>query len=88
MTIDLRVAYNTILRWAKNVYGKNKLKLKEVFDFGDSYGFAFDNDDKYSNMYWCVSKKAAQVFLYRPNEDIKRFSRRNPISLNFVRNKL
>ena len=58
--------------------------LEEVCDFGASYGFLFESDDKYGNHYWCIDKKTFIVSAFSPNADIKMFSSRKIISKDWA----
>lgn len=78
----IEIIYQTLHKWL-SIKGeiKGDTKLAEACDFGDSFGFCFESDDRYSNVYWCVDKKTNKPYSFRPNEDVKKFSKRKVLDI-------
>ena len=78
----IEIIYKTLFKWLL-IKGEiqEDTKLAEACDFGDSYGFCFENEDRFSNVYWCVDKKTNKPYPFRPNEDIKKFSKRKVLNI-------
>ena len=82
----VKQAYKMIRDYAVSVGGIDEdSALVEVCDFGDSYGFLFEIDDKYANLYWCVEKEAHRPFPYRPNMDMEKYIKRKILQTDAVR---
>lgn len=76
------IIYKTLRNWLlikREI--KESTKLAEACDFGDSYGFCFESDDKFSNVYWCIDKKTNKLYSFRPNEDVKKFLKRKVLNI-------
>lgn len=82
----LKVIYNLIKTWKNAQAGyDNSSKLVEICDFGDSYGFLFECENIYDNVYWCVNKKNYKPFAFRPNYDIQKFAKRQIFDIKMLR---
>lgn len=77
------------VKWYAVTFGdiKKDAQLGEFCDFGDSYGFLFEAEDKFANLYYCVEKETYKLYTYRPNMDIRRFANRKVLPLDIVEEK-
>lgn len=80
--MDIKIMAEIVRKYAiSNGSISENAALAEACDFGDSYGFIFENNDIYGNVYWCVNKTSNKPSTFRPNQDISKFRNRKILKI-------
>lgn len=80
--MEIKVACKMISKYARTIMDcKEELRIAEICDFGVEYGFSFETQNKYDNVYWCINKRTGRITCFSPNQDPDKFSKRKQIDI-------